>query len=146
VSIGTFEQGPQNGLIAHGDMVPTNHKTYDLGTNTKAWDDIYYDDLHNMGASAFGNRNPSEEILNYPPKEKLPGSFDYKTERGDVELDPASLPPGLAEENSLLTDEISSYNYKTNYEQQLQINELKAIVKKQNEQIEALLELLHKNK
>jgi hypothetical protein len=146
VSVGTSSEGPVNGLESLGNIEPNSHKGADLGASGKAWDDVYCDDLRLEGVSAFAGRILVKEIIDYPPKEKLPGSFDYKTERGDVELDPASLPPGLAEENSLLTDEISSYNYKTNYEQQLQINELKAIVKKQNEQIEALLELLHKNK
>jgi hypothetical protein len=142
VSIGTPQEGPGNGLISHGNMIPTDHRSYDLGTSTKAWDDIYYDDLHNMGASAFGGRNPSEEILNYPPKEKLPGSFDYKTERGDVELDPNSMPPGLADEGSLLTDEMTSYNYKTNYEQQILINHQKKEIETLKNEIETLKKLL----
>ncbi len=142
VSVGTFAEGPVRGILSYGNIEPNSHKGADLGTSSKAWDDIYYDDMHNMGASAFSGRKPSEEILDFPPKEKLPGSFDYKTERGDVELDPASLPPGLADDNSLLTDEISSYNYKTNYEQQLIINTQKKEIERlagENQRIKALL-------
>ena len=139
-----IKEGAKNIFIDNGAMLPETHRTQNLGSSTKAWNDIYYDDLHNMGASAFGGRTPSEEIVNYPPKEKLPGSFDYKTERGDVELDPASVPPGLADNRSLLTDEMASYNYKTNYEQQLIINKQKEIINKQNKKIEKLETLLIK--
>jgi hypothetical protein len=137
VSIGTSSEGPAAGLESLGNIEPNSHKGADLGANGKAWDDIYYDDLHDQGASAFAGRQLTVEIIDHPPTEKLPGSFDYKTERGDVELDPKSMPPGLSDENSLLTDEISSYNYKTNYEQQLIIN-------KQKEKIESLEERLRK--
>jgi hypothetical protein len=55
------------------------------------------------------------------------------------------MPPGLTDENTFLTDNISSYNYKTNYEQQLQINELKELVAKQNKKIESLLKMISEN-
>lgn len=138
VSVGTSAEGPANGLVSEGNIEPNGHKGADLGADGTAWDDIYYDDLHTQGASAFNNRVLSEEILEYPPKAKTPGSFDYQTERGDVELDPASMPKGLADENSLLTDEIASYNYKTNYEQQLMIEKLK----KENIDLKVLLKKL----
>ncbi len=142
VSVGTSSEGPVNGLESLGNIEPNSHKGADLGASGKAWDDVYCDDLRLEGVSAFAGRVLVEEILNHPPKEKLPGSFDYKTKRGDVELDPASLPPGLAEENSLLTDEISSYNYKTNYEQQVIINKQKEKIEsleKENREIKNLL-------
>lgn len=139
-----IKEGVKNIFIDNGNINPEIHKTQNMGTSTKAWNNIYYDDLYNMGASAFGGRSPSKEIINYPPKEKLPGSFDYKNKRGDVELDPFSVPPGLSDGESLLTDEMVSYNYKTNYEQQVTINEQQKVIENQNEKIERLEKLLLK--
>lgn len=134
--------GNNNIYFEDGTILPGDHKSGDLGADGQAWDDIYYDDLHNQGAAAFANRIVTEEIINHPPKEKTEGSFDYSTERGDVELDPLSLPDALHDENSILTDEVVTYNYKANYEQQLQINEMKETIEQQNEKIEQLLKLL----
>ncbi len=118
-----------NILIKNNNLFPGTHKGGDLGLDGTAWDDIYYDDLHNQGASAFENREVTKEIVLFPPVPKKPGSFDYKTKRGDVELDPKSLPAGLHDENSILTDEMVSYNYKTNYEQQLLIDKQQQTIK-----------------
>ena len=134
--------GSNNIFFDNGAILPGVHKGGDLGADGQAWDDIYYDDLHNQGAAAFVNRSVSEEIVNHPPTEKAAGSFDYRTKRGDVELDPLSLPKGLHDETSILTDEVVTYNYKANYEQQLQINELKKIIEQQNEKIEQLIKLV----
>ena len=101
-----------------------------LGQGGLAWDDIYYDDLFNQGAAAFTDRQVTEEILKHPPMAKKPGMFDYMTERGLVELNPNSLPEDLHEGFDLLTDEMTTYNYKANYEQQLQIEKLQAILDK----------------
>jgi len=119
-----------------GNICPRTHKGSDLGENGVAWDDIYYDDLINQGAAAFNDRSVTEEILLHPPKSKVNGMFDYKTDRGLEELDPASLPEDLTDgKNSILTDELTTYNYKANYEQQLQIEELK----KENKELKKLL-------
>jgi hypothetical protein len=139
-----IKEGVKNIFIDNGAMIPETHRTQNLGTSSRAWDNIYYDDLHNMGASAFGGRSPSKEIISYPPKEKTPGSFDYMNKRGDIELDPASVPPGLSEGHSLLTDEMVSYNYKTNYEQQVTINTQQQVIEKQKKQIDKLEKLLLK--
>ncbi len=125
-----------------GSIIPQEHKKADLGSASLAFDDIYYDDLHNEGASAFLDRSPAKEILSYPPQGKSPGDFDYKTEKGDVELDPKSMPPGLADENSLFTDEIVSYNYKANYEQQLIIENQQQTIRQQDERIKQLQDKL----
>jgi hypothetical protein len=143
VSIGTDNQGPTDGLLSNGNIVPRTHKGADLGTDGNAWDDIYYDDLHNQGASAFVDREPFKEIINYPPQGKTKGDFDYKTDKGAIELDPESMPPGLADDNSLLTDEISTYNYKTNYEQQLIINKQEKEIKQQRLLIQDLLKRIN---
>ena len=54
------------------------------------------------------------------------------------------MPPGLADENSLLTDEISSYNYKTNYEQQLIINAQKEKIESLEKENNEIMQLLKK--
>ena len=97
-----------------------------MGKNGLAWDDLYYDDAFNQGSAAFTDRKVTEELILHPPKPKVPGMFDYETDRGLVELDPASLPKDLTDgQMYILTDEMTTYNYKANYEQQLQIEELK---------------------
>jgi len=141
-----IKEGIKNIYIDNGSINPEFHKSQNLGYNGRAWNNIYYDDLYNQGTAAFVNRNVTSELLNFPLLEKKPGSFDYKTKRGDVELDPASLPNGLHDDNAILTDEMVTYNYKANYEQQLQINELKEIINKQNDKIEALLKMLSDKK
>lgn len=135
-----------------GNVVPEDHKSEDLGEDGLAWDNVYHDDLINQGSASFTDRVVTEEIIRFPPISKKPGDFDYKNERGLEELDPASLPTDLVEDNGVLIDEMTNYNYKANYEQQLQINELKKVIEQQNKQIEQqnkkikqLMELL-KNK
>ena len=119
-------------IKSNGDFCPKTHKGSDIGQNGLAWDDIYYDDLINQGSAAFNDRNVTEEIVLHPPKPKIPGMFDYKTDRGLEELDPASLPVDLTDgQMYILTDEMTTYNYKANYEQQLQIEKLK----KENEEL-----------
>lgn len=130
-------------IYSYEDFGPWTHKTTDLGGNGKAWDNVYYDDLINQGAASFNDRIVTEELLLFPPKDKKPGDFDYMTERGDIELDPNSLPESLSEDNGILTDEMTSYNYKANYEQQLQINDLKEQNKKLEEEIQSLKKLIN---
>ncbi len=139
------EEGQRSVFIDNGNINPQNHKQQNLGYNGMAWNNIYYDDMYNQGAAAFVNRNVTKELLAFPPKEKTQGSFDYQTKRGEIELEPSSLPKGLHDQNSILTDEMVTYNYKANYEQQLQIEELKEVIKKQNEKIDALLKMLSKD-
>jgi hypothetical protein len=131
-------------IYSYEPFSPWTHKTTDLGLNGKAWDNVYYDDLMNQGAAAFVNRKVTEELLNYPPTEKKPGDFDYMTERGEVELDPNTLPPGLGEENAIITDEMVSYNFKANYEQQQQIEILKTENAELKAQIAEILKMLEK--
>lgn len=125
-------------IYSYEDFSPWLHKTNDLGLNGKAWDNVYADDYINQGSSSFNDRVVTEEIVNYPPIDKQPGDFDYMTERNDVEVNPNTLPPSLHENNGILIDEMTTYNYKANYEQQLQINELKELVKQLQKEIEDL--------
>ena len=140
VGIGTTS--PNYRLQVNGDICPEVHKGGDLGKSGLAWDDVYYDDLYNMGAAAFTDRIITEEILRHPPRAKKPGMFDYMTERGLEELDPASLPEDLHDQSSLLTDEIATYNYKANYEQQVQIDALRAENNKLKKRLEALEKII----
>lgn len=125
-------------IYSYEDFSPWQHKATDLGISGKAWDNVYADDYINQGSSSFNDRSVSEEIIKYPPVDKKPGDFDYKTERNDIEVDPNTLPPSLYENNGILIDEMTTYNYKANYEQQLQINELKDLVKELQKEIEEL--------
>ena len=127
-----------NIFVKDGDLLPGIHKGSNLGLDGMAWDDIYYDDLYNQGAAAFVNRDVILEIVAHPPIAKKPGSFDAKTDNGAPELDPESLPEGLHGNNAILTDELTSYNYKTNYEQQLLINRQQKIIDKQAQTINRL--------
>jgi len=133
-----------NVFIKNGDVLPGFHKGGNLGADGMAWNNIYYDDLFNQGAAAFTNRKVTKEITNHPPKPKKAGSFDYKTKRGDVELDPKSLPDGLHENNAILTDEMSTYNYKVNYEQQLIINRQQQTINQQQQTINDLSKRLER--
>ena len=133
-----------NLITSYKPLAPAAHKLYNLGENGKAWDNVYYDDLINQGAAAFLDRTVTEEIISFPPTEKKEGMFDYMTERGDIELDPNFLPPGLSEDNGILTDEMVTYNYKANYEQQQQINILKAENAQLKAQIEEILKSINK--
>ena len=45
--------GSNNIFIDNGAILPGNHKSGDLGADGQAWDDIYYDDLHNQRAAAL---------------------------------------------------------------------------------------------
>ena len=136
----TFGGCSQETLQVNGDVCPETHKGGDLGKSGLAWDDLYYDDLYNQGAAAFTDRIITEEILQHPPTAKKPGTFDYLTERGLEELDPTSLPEDLHDESSLLTDEIATYNYKANYEQQVQIDKLQAENKELKTLVQSLME------
>ena len=72
--------------------------------------------------------------------EKKAGAFDEFTDKGLKELDPASLPKELTKDNALLIDEMTTYNYKANYEQQQQIETLK----NENAELKARLDKLEK--
>ena len=125
-----------------GNVEPDAHKGNNLGSNTKAWDNVYADDYITLGSAAFANINVTKQLLNFPPQEKKEGAFDEFTDKGAKELDPASLPASLTEDNALLIDEITTYNYKANYEQQQQIEALKkenASLKARLDKIEAAL-------
>ena len=125
-------------VIIGGNVLPEVHKGKDLGANGTAWDDVYADDFVNQGAAAFANIIVTKQLLLFPPQEKKEGAFDEFTDKGAKELDPSSLPESLTQENGILIDEMTTYNYKANYEQQQQIEVLKA----ENEALKLRLERL----
>jgi len=110
--------------IFGGDVLPESHKGENLGASGQAWNNVYAHNYVTEGSAAFTNIEVCKQLLKFPPKEKQEGSFDEYTEKGLKELDPASLPDELQDNNSLLIDEITTYNYKANYEQQVQIERL----------------------
>ena len=128
----------QNVFFKDGNILPTGHKSRDLGASGNAWDDVYADNFVNEGAAAFTDRSVTAELILHKPIAKKDGDFDAKTSKGLYELNPDSLPDALRAEKGLLIDEIATYNYKANYEQQVQLNELKKLVEKQQELIEKL--------
>jgi hypothetical protein len=147
VGIGTTS--PDYKLQVNGDVCPETHKGSDLGKSGQAWDNLYYDDAYNEGSAAFTDRIVTGEILQHPPMAKKPGMFDYMTERGLEELDPYSLPEDLHDDSALLTDEMTTYNYKANYEQQVQIEKLLAeneALKQRLEALETIVQQLGKGK
>jgi hypothetical protein len=130
-------------LKSTGNFCPRSHKGASLGETGQAWDNLYFDDAFNEGSAAFTDRDILDEILSHPPLAKTPGMIDYMTKRGLEELDPASLPVDLTNgQNSILTDEMTTYNYKVNYEQQVIIDKLTKEIESQNEKITRLEKLV----
>jgi hypothetical protein len=129
VGIGTTS--PDYKLQVNGDVVPESNKTFDLGTSALAWDDLYYNNAHNMKAKSYTNKSLSSEIINFELSNK-------KGSKNNI-LDIQSLPNDLHDENSILSNEVSIYNYKLNYEQQILIN-------KQQSKIESLEKQIQINK
>jgi len=115
-----------------GGLYPKSHKVYDLGSSTLAWDDLYYDQAHNMKANSYANKDLHIEIVN----------FKLLNQKGSINvLEIGSLPDDLHDENSILTNEVSIYNYKLNYEQQVIINNQQKEIenlKEQNKKIQDL--------
>jgi len=130
-----------NVFIKDGSILPDAHISRDLGASGTAWNNVYAHNYVVQGSAAYTDRKVTDEILSYPPIAKKDGDFDAKFD-GLYELNPQSLPKNLHTENGLKIDEIATYNYKANYEQQKQINELKKLVKKQQKMIDLLLKKL----
>jgi len=127
-------------VVFGGNVLPESHKVENLGATGNAWDNVYADDYITEGSAAFANINVTKQLISFPPMEKKAGAFDEFTDKGLKELDPASLPETLRIGNSLLIDEMTTYNYKANYEQQVQIEDLK----KENYELKTRLEKLEK--
>ena len=134
VGIGTTS--PDYKLQVNGDVVPETNKTFDLGTASLAWQDMYYDVAHNMKAKSYINKNLMSEIV----------TFKLQNKKGTTNiLDFNSFPNDLHDENSILTNEVTIYNYQLNYEQQVQINKQKSEINELKKQIQELKDLI-KNK
>ena len=127
-----------------GHVLPENHKTKNLGGDGQAWNNVYAHNYVTQGSAAFADAKVTQQLIDFPPKEKQTGAFDEFTEKGLKELDPTSLPNALKEDNAILIDEMTTYNYKANYEQQLQINEQQNAIQKLQKQNEILQSLVNK--
>ncbi len=123
-------------VVMGGDCLPIDDTVQNLGSSSKVWKNIYYHNLVNSGAAAFTDRNVTVELLKNPPKPKPAGAYHEFTESGLKELDPESLPKELQKGYAILTDEMVTYNYKANYEQQVQLETLKNKLSEQNRIIE----------
>lgn len=128
-----------NVFVKNGNVLPEGHIIHNLGASGNAWNDVYAHNYVTQGSSAFTDRKVTDELILHPPTAKKEGDFDAKSKGGLYELAPSSLPKALVTKNGLKIDEIATYNYKANYEQQVQINELKALVLEQQKQIKELL-------
>jgi len=135
--------GTGGDVIIGGNVLPKTDKGMDLGASGTAWNNVYAVDFANVAAAAFANINVTEQLLSFPPQEKKAGASGEFTDKGLKVLNPTSLPKELTEDNALLIDEMTTYNYKANYEQQQQIETLKnenAELKARLEKVEKLME------
>jgi len=132
--------GSGGNVIIGGNVLPESDKGMDLGASGTAWNNVYAVNFANVAAAAFANINVTEQLLSFPPQEKKAGASGEFTDKGLKVLNPASLPKELTEDNALLIDEMTTYNYKANYEQQQQIETLKT----ENAKLKARLEKLEK--
>jgi hypothetical protein len=130
--------------IFGGNVLPENHKTKNLGGDGQAWNNVYAHNYVTQGSAAFADINVTQQLIEFPPTEKQAGAFDEFTEKGLKELDPSSLPESLRDNNAILIDEMATYNYKANYEQQLLIEELLSKNKEQQKLIDELIIRLNK--
>ncbi len=150
--IEAYNYGTSNGLtlnfntagngnsIFGGNILPENHISKNLGASGQAWNNVYAHNYITQGSAAFADTKVTKQLINFPPTEKPSGAFDEFTEKGLKELDPSSLPKSLKENNAILIDEMTTYNYKANYEQQLQIENLINESANQKKMIEELKE------
>ncbi|MFK5854838.1 MAG: hypothetical protein QM503_01830, partial [Bacteroidota bacterium] len=128
-----------NGAVVFGgNILPETHISKNLGASGQAWNNVYAHNYVTQGSAAFADVKVTQQLIDFPPMEKQSGAFDEFTEKGLKELDPISLPEALKENNAILIDEMTTYNYKANYEQQLQIKELITNGKKQESAIDEL--------
>ncbi len=129
VGIGTTN--PDAKLQVDGNIIPVTNQGGDLGTSTSAWNHLYYYTAHNKSKS-FSNIDVTSEIMKHKP---------ISLKDGTGNLDPQSLPIALRGEGSfILSDEMTTFNYKANYEQQEQINALKSKISQLQEENQSLKE------
>ncbi len=124
--------------IFGGSVLPEDDNSKDLGSSSKAWQDIYYYSLHNVTAASFAGRHVTKEMLNFPLKD----SGDEKTGVGLNKLDIHSLPPELTQGESINSGDLIIYNYQANYEEQVEIEALQKANEEQNQKIEHLLKMI----
>jgi len=104
-----------------------------LGTSSLAWDVLYYNSAQ-VVAKSFSNKSLSEEILNFKP---------VSLKNGTEKIDSESLPKELrGDKGYVLSNEMTTYNYKLNYEQQVIINKQQSEIEQLKKQIQELKDLI----
>jgi hypothetical protein len=74
---------------------PTSNKSHDLGLSGNAWDDLYFDDWHNVGTRFVNLNGLWDKYLNM----KIESHPTAETSVGDAEIDMGLLIPELREED-----------------------------------------------
>ena len=121
-NLGIGTSTPDYKLQINGDAVPETNRGGDLGTSTLAWDVLYYNSAQVI-AKSFTNKTLSEEILNFKP---------ISLKNGTEKIDSESLPKELrGDKGYVLSNEMTTYNYKLNYEQQVLINKQQTQIEQQ---------------
>ncbi len=123
-----------NGQIIMGSHTkPSSDNSYDLGSSSVYWRGVYYYQLHAHSMAFFPGFDITKEILEHPVK-----ASNNVDKDGLKQIDPVSIPRSLTDGATILTDNVVSYNYQANYQQQVQISALQKQLEEQQKTIEQL--------
>ncbi len=123
-----------------GDIYPENDNSKVLGTASKAWKNVYAYHYYTMTLASFAGRNVSTELLRFPPKTA------GKAADGSEKLDISSLPAVLTDENGVLLNKMTTFNYQANYEQEVELKALKEDIALQKQEINDLKKMVEEQK
>ncbi len=115
-------------------VIPLYDNSCNLDESAHSWYGVYYYQLFAHSMAAFNN-NIIDEILAHPPKAQLQTGGNNK---GLKEVNPAFLPEALTDGKLILTNNVISYNYQANYQQEVQIKALQKQLEDQQQVIEQL--------
>lgn len=110
---------------------PTTTKSHDLGLSGNAWDDLYFDDSHNVGTRYVNPDGLWEKYLNM----KLEPHPTAKTTVGDTEIDIELLIPELREED----------RYEKQYDRKF-VGQVARILKKEIHEVKDFCKTKYKNR